>query len=139
MDRSSSLSLQSLAEYYRLLKPGGRFSSVDAWLAPTYNPSNPGHATSKLHVKLTGGINNDCGANEFTALVRKAGFKILQNGEPFGLPYKLWESAIPMYHFATCVVGFLGRFGIIPGHLIRFMETVTQFAYSPSDGERIGV
>ena len=76
--------------------------------------------------------------NEFTVLVAKAGFKILQCGEPFGFTYKLWEEAIPMYHFATRVVRLLGRIGIIPGHLIRFMETVTQFAYSPSDGERIG-
>lgn len=126
---SLSKNLEKLfKEIYRVLKPGAKLACLDWVRLDKYKPENPHHANLMKRIKPLIGAIGTPSAEEYTTLLKKAGFDIItnENASINGLQAPLIENADKFFTRVTRLINFLVRWKILPKHFKALFDRLTK-------------
>jgi sterol 24-C-methyltransferase len=129
------------ADIYRVLKPGGRVSSLDWFRLDKYDPKNPEHEDLMRRIKpLIGAIGTPSIA-DFTNAMEKAGFKIIvnQNASIDGIQAPLIENADKLFTWATRIINSMVKCRVLPGHFKKLFDRLTKDGQAFVEADRKGL
>jgi len=115
-------------EIRRLLKPGGKFATLDWIRLPNFDASNVHHADLLRRIKpLVGAIGTPT-LQEFSGSLQEAGFRLLENANASidGLQAPLIENADNFFSGVTKGVERLVRWKILPAHFKVLFDRLTK-------------
>jgi len=139
---SYSKNLEKLfVDLHRILKPGGKLAFLDWVSLPNFNPNDAQHQEMMRQVKpLIGAIGTPT-VDQFTKLLKKAGFKILvnENASIDGLQSGLIANADKFFTRINHLINFCVRCKILPRHFKLLFDRLTKYgdAFVKADQERL--
>ena len=115
-------------ELHRILKPGAKLACLDWVRLQKYNANNPLHANLMKRIKPLIGAIGTPSAEEYVALLKKAGFEIItsENASIDGLQAPLIENADKFFTRVTRLIQFLVRWKILPKHFKALFDRLTK-------------
>ena len=129
------------ADLHRILKPGGKLAFLDWVSLPNYNPSNPRHVELMRQVKPLIGAVGTPTVDQFTTLLKKAGFKILvnENASIDGLQSPLIANADKFFTRVNGLINFLVGCKVLPRHFKALFDRLTKDgqAFVEADQQRL--
>jgi sterol 24-C-methyltransferase len=130
-----------LKDLYRMLKPGAKLACLDWVRLAKYDPTNSRHAGLMKRIKPLIGAIGTHSVNEYVALLKKAGFKIVinENASVDGLQAPLIENADKFFTRINRAVQFLVRWRLLPEHFKTLFDRLTKDgqAFVEADRERL--
>ncbi|HSX13864.1 MAG TPA: class I SAM-dependent methyltransferase [Chlamydiales bacterium] len=109
---------KTFKEIHRLLKPGGKFGSLDWVSLSAYDAKNPHHADLMKRVKPLIGAIGTHSIENCIRLLEDAGFEILKNENASidGLQAPLIQNADKFFTRVTKLIHYCVRYKILPAH-----------------------
>ncbi len=126
-------------ELHRLLKPGAKLAFLDWVRLEKYNPEDPQHAHLMKRIKPLIGAIGTPSAEEFTELLKKAGFDILvnENASIDGLQAPLIENADKFYTRVNKIINALVKVKILPRHFKALFDRLTKDGEAFVEADRL--
>jgi sterol 24-C-methyltransferase len=126
-------------DIYRLLKPGGKFASLDWVTLPDYDPSDVLHADLMRRIKpLIGAIGTPTSA-QYVSLLERAGFNVLVSENPSvdGLQAPLIENAERFYRHLASGLNWGIRCKILPRHFQLLFDRLRKDGEALVEADRL--
>lgn len=117
-----------MKEVNRILKPGGKFSSLDYVLLPNYNPDDPHHVDLVNRTKPLLGAVGSPTVKEYEDAYKAAGFELLTSELPskIEIDAPTIEKASTDYTRIHNTIRTLTKFKILPSHIKTLFDAMTQ-------------
>ncbi len=128
-------------EISRLLKPGGKFASLDWIRLPNYDSANPHHADLLRRIKPLVGAIGTPSMEEYTGALQEAGLRLLinENASIDGLQAPLIENT---HHFFSSVkkgMEYMVRFKLLPAHFKVLFDRMTKDGEAFIEADRMRI
>lgn len=133
--------VKNFKEIHRLLKPGGKFVSLD-WLSlDKYDPQNPHHADLMRRIKPLIGAVGTLSVKQVEECLKEAGFKIVKSENPSidGTQAPMIERADKFFKRAMKLVRFLVKCKVLPAHFKPLFDRLTQDGEALTEADRMGI
>mmetsp|Transcript_10659 Transcript_10659/g.23880 ORF Transcript_10659/g.23880 Transcript_10659/m.23880 type:complete len:362 (-) Transcript_10659:353-1438(-) len=128
-------------EWYRVLKPGAKVSSLDWVQLEAYNEKDPHHKEILRKVKALIGAVWTPKPQEFVDAFEKAGFKVLFSGEASegGHQGPLIGKAKVFFEPLHYVIALMVKMYLIPAHFETLFERLTRDGAAFVEGDELGL
>jgi sterol 24-C-methyltransferase len=133
--------LKAFKEIHRILKPGGRFGSLEWVRLDKYDPNNSQHTSLMRRIKPLIGAIGTLSVEEAEKYLKEAGFEIVKNENASigGLQAPLIENADKFFTRVTALIEFLVRFKILPKHFKALFDRLTKDGEAFIEADRMGL
>jgi len=127
------------SELHRLIKPGGKFASLDWVRLAQFNPTNPVHADLMRRVKPLIGAIGTPSVQDLEDQLSSAGFEVLTSENPSidGLQAPLIENADHYFRRIARSIDVLVRWRVIPVHFKLLFDRLTKDGAAFVEADRL--
>jgi sterol 24-C-methyltransferase len=137
---SLSKSLPDLfSELHRIMKPGGKFASLDWVRLDQFDPTNPVHADLMKRIKPLIGAIGTPSVEELEDQLSSAGFEVLTSENPSidGLQAPLIENADRFFTRVARSIDVLARWRVLPVHFKLLFDRLTKDGAAFVEADRL--
>lgn len=125
-------------EVFRVLKPGGRMSSLDYHLLPAYDPSNPHHRHLRKKFKPVMVAVHDHTVDEMLQALQTAGLHVRSHGAA-GAAIPLVEGEAKYFQAMQRAFVFLGKIRVLSPAFGVVLQKINQGGDALVSGEKLGL
>ena len=131
--------LKLFKDIHRMLKPGAKFAALDWFRLEAYDPRNPHHAQLMKRIKRLIGAIGTISPDEFTELLKTAGFELLSSENPSidGLQAPLLEQFDGFFTRVAKLIAWLVQARILPQHFGTIFDRLTQDGEALAEADRL--
>lgn len=132
---------KTFKEIHRLLKPGGRFGSLEWASLDQYDPKNTHHQDLMRRIKPLIGAIGTHSVENCIRLLKEAGFKILKNENASigGYQAPLIQNADKFFTRIQKLIHFCVALKILPAHFRALFDRLTKDGEAFIEADRLGL
>lgn len=129
------------SEIHRVLKPGGKFGSLEWVRLDQYDPKNTHHVDLMKRIKPLIGAIGTLSIDEAVKYLEEAGFEIVtnENASINGLQAPLIQKADKFFTRMTRLLKGLVRVKILPGHFETLFDRLTKDGQAFVEADQLGL
>merc|ERR1719297_143487 len=116
---------KNFREFARVMKPGARLSILDGAMRDGFDPSQERHRRLLLETREVTGLGGFWHTAYWKDAIEKAGMEIIFEEVVGDLQAPLIEEERWLFEGLEVLVGYLCKFGILPGHFHRLLKRFT--------------